>query len=282
MTAALRLEGSSPGGWSTTAQEADALLRAIAPVDLSTMDSAAALLTRVDRKYVVPVATFARLVDSLDDDWRSLDVAGRRLFGYTSTYFDTADLATYRAHLQGRRRRFKVRIRRYDDTDSSMLEVKRKGQRGVTVKERMAYPGWRGGELCAAGRAFVAESVSGHAVLPDADLVPVVTTRNRRATLFHAGSSSRLTVDLDLRCGWGEDSGVLREGYVLLESKSSGATSVADRLLRSLGARPAAISKYCIGVATLGRELPSNPWRRTVRRYFDVPLHEEHPCPSSA
>jgi hypothetical protein len=282
VSAALRVEGSPPGGWSTTATEADALLRAVPPVDLPTLESTAPLLTRVDRKYVVPLDTFARLLGSLDDGWHSLDIAGRRLFGYTSTYFDTADLATYRAHLQGRRRRFKVRIRRYDDSDSSMLEVKRKGMRGMTVKERMPYPGWQGGELCEAGRAFVAESVTGHAVLPDADLVPVVTTRNRRATLLHAGSCSRLTVDLDLRCGWGEDSGVLREGFVLLESKASGATSVADRLLRSLGARPASISKYCIGVATLGRELPSNPWRRTVRRYFDIPLREEHPCPSSA
>jgi hypothetical protein len=275
-------ERSWPEGWSTTAQEVDTLLRALPGVDLPTLESTAALLTRVDRKYVVPVETFARLVGSLDDGWRSLDVSGRRLFGYTSTYFDTADLATYRAHLQGRRRRFKVRIRRYDDTDSSMLEVKRKGMRGMTVKERMPYSAWDGGGLCGAGRAFVAEAVGGHAVLPDAELAPVVTTRNRRATLLHAESRSRLTVDLDLRCGRGEDSGVLREGFVLLESKAAGVSSVADRLLRSLGARPAAISKYCIGVAPLGRDLPTNPWRRTVRRYFDIPLSEEHPCPSSA
>lgn len=282
MSAALRPEASPPYDGSSTSHEVDALVRLLPGVDLSTLESAAALLTRVDRKYVVPVETFARLVGSLDDGWRSLEVEGRRLFGYTSTYFDTADLATYRAHLQGRRRRFKVRIRRYVDTDSSMLEVKRKGLRGMTVKERMPYPAWRGGQLCEAGRAFVAESVSGHAVLPDDELVPVVTTRNRRATLVHGESHSRLTVDLDLSCGSGEDSGVLREGFVLLESKSSGASSVADRLLRSLGARPAVVSKYCIGVAALGRDLPSNPWRRTVRRYFDVPLREENPCPSSA
>ena len=42
-----------------------------------------------------------------------------------------------------------------------------------------------------------------------------------------------------------------------------------DRLLRSMGERPVAISKYCLGVASLGLDVPSNPWRRTMRSFFD-------------
>ena len=33
--------------------------------------------------------------------------------------------------------------------------------------------------------------------------------------------------------------------------------------------RPVEISKYCVGVASLGLDVPSNPWRRTMRSYFD-------------
>jgi hypothetical protein len=33
--------------------------------------------------------------------------------------------------------------------------------------------------------------------------------------------------------------------------------------------RPAAVSKYCVGVAALHPELPSNPWHQTLRRYFE-------------
>jgi hypothetical protein len=39
-------------------------------------------------------------------------------------------------------------------------------------------------------------------------------------------------------------------------------------MLRELGVRPVSVSKYCVGVAALHPELPSNPWRRTLRRYF--------------
>ena len=32
--------------------------------------------------------------------------------------------------------------------------------------------------------------------------------------------------------------------------------------------RPASVSKYCVGVAALHPELPSNPWQQTLRHYF--------------
>ena len=44
--------------------------------------------------------------------------------------------------------------------------------------------------------------------------------------------------------------------------------SAAERILRELGVRPASVSKYCVGVAALHPELPSNPWHQTLRRYF--------------
>ena len=40
-------------------------------------------------------------------------------------------------------------------------------------------------------------------------------------------------------------------------------------ILRELGVRPASVSKYCVGVAALHPELPSNPWHQTLRRYFE-------------
>jgi hypothetical protein len=269
----------SLAGRSVTAARVEALAHLLPSVDLRTLDAGAALLTRIDRKYVVPIATFEQLLDGLDGQWRALDIDGRRLFGYTSTYFDTLDLATYRAHLQGRRRRFKVRVRHYVDSGECLLEVKRKGLRGVTVKERTAHQAWRQFELGPDGHAFVADVLRGHATFPDTELAPVVTTSNRRATLAHLGSRSRLTVDVDLRCGWGGRAALLRDGFVVLESKVGGHASEVDRLLRGLGERPVTISKYCLGVASLGLDVPHNPWRRSLRRYFESPTSEELPCP---
>ena len=254
---------------SETARHVDVLVGRLPAIDLATLEREAALLRRVDRKYVVPVATLERLLETLDDGWRVLDIDGCRLFGYTSTYFDSPDLATYRAHLQRRRRRFKVRVREYAETGEAMLEVKRKGLRGATVKERTPYRQWCGVALDESAMTFVAQSVHGYADMPSGRLSPVVTTRTRRATLVHPASQARVTVDVDLWCGRDDAATELLPQLVLLETKAEGMGSSVDRELRRLGARPVEISKFCVGVAALGLDLPSNPWRRTMRRYFE-------------
>ena len=60
--------------------------------------------------------------------------------------------------------------------------------------------------------------------------------------------------------------------YVLVESKSLGAKSAADAVLRGLGLRPVQMSKYCVAVALLYPGVRSNPWHRTLRRYFADPV----------
>lgn len=256
----------------TTRHRVAAAVGGLRGIDLRTLESGAALLRRLDRKYVVPVATLERLVTELQgrDDWSALEIDGRRLFGYESVYFDTPDLATYRAHLQRRRRRYKVRVRRYVDSGHCMLEVKRKGVRGLTVKERQPHDVFRQSELGEPGRRFVADAFGEDLRrLPVADLEPVVTTSNQRATIASLEGRARLTVDTDLVCGWDDRHVALRPDYVVLESKVEGHGSTVDRLLRSMGERPVVISKYCLGVASLGLDVPSNPWHRTLRTYFD-------------
>jgi hypothetical protein len=272
MTALLGVEAGRIAPLSATSERVTRAVGALPAIDLRTLDAGAALLTRVDRKYVVPVPTFERLVGELDDSWTSLEIDDRRLFGYSSVYFDTDDFVTYRAHLQGRRRRYKVRVRRYVDSDDCMLEVKRKGMRGVTVKERRAHAICQQTELGDEGQAFVQGCLRGHGDPGlSGDMGPVVVTGNRRATLASLSGHSRLTIDTDLACGWGATHAALRPGFVVLESKVEGHGSQVDRLLRAFGVRPVPISKYCVGVASLGLDLPSNPWRRTMRSYFDIP-----------
>lgn len=257
---------------SPTADRVSQIVGTVPQIDLPTLESGASLLTRIDRKYVVSLATFERLVAALDDQWNALEIDGQRLFGYSSVYFDTPDLLTYRAHLQNRRRRYKVRIRRYVDSDDCRLEVKHKGLRGVTVKQRRPHAPTEQTELGDEGRAFVAACLRGHGDPPVETFAPVVVTTNRRATLVSLSDRSRLTVDIDLTCGWDSLTTSLRPGHVVLESKVEGHGSRVDRMLRALGERPAVISKYCVGVASLGLDVPSNPWRRTLRTHFD-PSH---------
>jgi hypothetical protein len=44
---------------------------------------------RIDNEYAVPWKAFVALAERLGDDHQTLEIDGRRTFGYTATYFDT-------------------------------------------------------------------------------------------------------------------------------------------------------------------------------------------------
>jgi hypothetical protein len=106
---------------------------------------------------VLPLAEADRLVADLGraEAARVLEGSGTRDFGYASLYLDTPELTGYHLSARGRRRRFKVRRRTYLDTGQSFLEVKTRGGRGSTVKERTPDDEGRHPGLDPAGRAFV-------------------------------------------------------------------------------------------------------------------------------
>ena len=104
------------------------------PIGLDQLMAQAELQTRTDRKYFVPAGVFRRFAADLAGDFDVLDIDRRRLFRYESVYFDSPRLATYRAHLQRRRKRYKIRTRTYLDSGQCMLEVKLEGHRATTVK----------------------------------------------------------------------------------------------------------------------------------------------------
>ena len=252
----------------------DDLARQRDGVGLDTLNTQAAMLTRVDRKYVVSRDQLALMLTRLPRETRALEIDGRRTFGYESTYFDTADLITYRAHLQKRRRRYKVRYRCYLDSGDEFLEVKYKGARGVTLKERQPMVGLQPGSardrLDGAARGFVSQVVDRAYGLrvPD-DLAPIVTTRHQRST-FLSSDASRFTVDVALSFGDLHRSAWLRDDYAILESKSVDGGAAVDRMLKDLRIRPLSVSKYCLAVAALRPDLTSNPWHRLLKQHIEL------------
>lgn len=255
-----------------------AALDRLAPVSLPELDAAAALQTRLDRKYIVPPRVASALLESslaAAPGLQVLSIAGDRTARYASVYFDTPELDSYRGAAHGRRRRFKVRTRAYVDSGLCFLEVKTAGGRGETIKARIPHDPRRPDALDASAQAFLSEHL-------DRDvrwsLEPVLATAYGRATLLQGGTApARLTMDTALVCrdvaaDRPEGAATVSLGdAVLIETKSSGGPTAADRWLWSAGHRPVRVSKYCVGLALARPGLPSNKWHRTIRRHFGPP-----------
>jgi len=253
----------------TTLDRLSTLTDSVGSLDLIGLDQLillAGLQTRVDRKYLVPAEDVSKVVDELSGDLKALQIDDNRLFRYQSVYFDTLDYHCFRHHLQGRRRRFKIRTRCYLDSGECQLEVKMKGGRSETVKARLPYDSDNAFALTLEGRDFIAGLINNPEI--GQSLEPVLMTYYRRATLVDTEAQSRMTCDVELE--WlsaKRESGDLVQD-VLIETKTQGPAGAADKLLRAYGHRPISISKYCLGVALLNPELRANPWHRTMRRYF--------------
>jgi hypothetical protein len=244
-------------------------LAGLTPITLAEVVDRAALLSRVDRKYVVAVDDLPHLLDQLTPYARVLDIDGERTFRYESVYFDTPGLASYHRAAYRRRRRFKVRTRTYLDSAQCWLEVKLSGARGLVTKHRLPYL-VEHRRTIRSGRGFVNDVLDRESILSDpaaSPLEPVLVTTYRRCTLLLPATSSRVTIDTGLT--WQDGDRTLRlPGIAVVETKTSSAPSLVDRTLWQRGTRPIRISKYATGLAALRLDLPDVPWRRTLRRHF--------------
>jgi hypothetical protein len=244
-------------------------LAGLEPIGLDELVEKAALQTRVDRKYILGRLEAAEVLAGLDPSTRILEIDGARASSYESVYFDTPDLLSYRMAAHARRRRFKLRTRSYVDTSEAWLEVKTRGARSTTVKDRLAYDIAHRGILTPDAREYADAALDDLGIRgEELDLRPTLVTRYHRTTLFLPASGSRATIDTDL--SWeGDDGRVLSTpDLAIIETKSGNRTSEIDRLLWSHGHRPSTISKFGTGLAALRSDLPSNKWARVLRRYF--------------
>lgn len=248
---------------------AASILDGFAPVSLDDLVAEAELLTRVDRKYLVPADALPGLLETVQGDARALEIDASRAAAYSSVYFDTPDLLSYRLAAQGRRRRFKLRSRHYVDSGTAFLEMKTKGARGATVKERIPYPVDAVDVLTREGLEYAAGGIEGLGLSPSQArrLSPVLRTGYRRTTLL-LPDGGRATIDDDLRWddAWG--GGLTAPELAIVETKSSSRASGFDRVLWSLGIRPTGVSKFATGLAALHPDLPSNKWSRVIRTHF--------------
>jgi hypothetical protein len=246
----------TPGSW----------VRHLPAIGLEELNAAAALQTRVDRKYVVPAGQARQILATFKADVRVLEMDGTRSFAYDSVYFDTPQLDSYLLAARGRRRRYKIRTRTYVDSAVSFLEVKTEGGREATVKERIPYSIADRDRMTAEGLDYVNETLAAAiGDIPAGPLGPMIGTCYERTTLYLPGSGSRATLDSAVTWQRPRRRAWLLEGAVVLETKSGSAAGPLDRHLWANGIRPSRISKFATGMAALCPELPANRWHRTLR-----------------
>lgn len=207
------------------------------------------LMNRVDTKFTFSSDQLLLILPTLKDHYKVLEVEGFLLSEYESLYYDNEGHKNYLDHHKQLRDRFKVRFRKYVNSNIAFLEIKHK-KNGRTEKSRIRSNGipYKLSEL---QEQFIHEQG-----LRGMDLIPCLLNRFKRITLVNKTINERLTLDIDLTFEW-ENKSVALNKVVIAELKQERAdrTSPFYALMKSNLIRPSRVSKYCVGmIKTYGKE----------------------------
>lgn len=96
-------------------------------INLTELNATASYLKRIDRKFLLTEKQFLHILEDLSDDFRALEIDGKRMFSYDNIYMDTQDYLFYNQHQNKLPSRTKVRTRHYVDSgDLAFFEFKQK------------------------------------------------------------------------------------------------------------------------------------------------------------
>lgn len=203
------------------------------------------LMDRVDTKFAFHRSELTDIIRELKKYFHVLEVEGKRISQYESLYFDKNEFDFYKDHHNNKNHRFKVRFRKYVDSDLNFLEVKEK-RKGRMIKRRIPVKKFEH-ELSADSKLFVEQ------LTEDNDkLEPKLWNQYQRITLVNKDLDERLTFDINLEFKWAEEEKKFPSLVIAeLKQERKNRNSPFFKLMRSKRIRPHRISKYCIGAIEL-------------------------------
>ena len=233
-------------------------LKDFEPISLLEMDRVK-LMNRVDTKFAFSVTEFLTFLPHLANQYSILEIEGTRTPFYESLYLDDSQFTFFRDHHNGRTNRFKVRYRKYVESNLSFLEIKHK-VKGRTEKSRIKVDDIPL-DLLEKHTNFI-EGI----VTQDVNLKPVMWNSFHRMTLVNKSENERLTLDFDLTFKWNDKTQNFNNLIIAeLKQENVNRNSVFYQLMKSRYIRPYRLSKYCIGSIELyGDSLKFNRFKKKL------------------
>ena len=220
------------------------------------------LLNRKDTKFVFSQNKLLQLLDRLKPFYRILEIEGKRTFIYDNTYFDTDEFFFYTQHHNECRKRFKVRHRKYCETNDQYFEIKIKDNKNRTIKKRLKINDGNG-HFSEEEKRLISETIG----LSPQHLITKLNMKFSRITLADKSFSERLTIDTNLSVLNGTGSKMFDQLVISeIKQKKYNPKSNFIRILRNLKIPEMRFSKYCMGMLHVNRGIKYNRFKPKLLR----------------
>ncbi len=229
-------------------------------IQLNEMDQVK-LMNRIDTKFWFHIEKLPEIFEMVKDDYYILEIKEQRKLTYSTVYFDTPEDSMYVAHHNGKLNRYKVRLRTYVDSGINFLEVKKKNNKGRTIKSRIESD-----DNPLLFQESHKEFVNLNCPYDCDDLSPVLRNIFQRITLVNTNLNERCTIDLNLKFET-EAEFLALNNLAIVEIKSDGfrSNSPLKKALHRAGVKKSGFSKYCIGRVLTNPLLKGNSFKPRIR-----------------
>jgi hypothetical protein len=245
--------------------QSSALIKAFDPISLKEMENVT-LMNRVDTKFTFRRDQLPHILAEMIPHYRLLEVNGVRASRYETLYFDNQKLDLYAKHHSGKFTRYKMRYRKYVDSDLCFFEIKAKNNKGRTIKQRIA-------------REAIHHEIEGDSEqllkketpFSAPDFKPVIWVNFTRLTFVSKSSPERLTIDLSL--SYKND--LIEASFpklVIAEVKQDRASSASAfiKLMREQKIWEGSMSKYCFGIVNLYPRVKMNLFKERLKQLREL------------
>ena len=217
------------------------------------------LMSRTDTKFAFQSNKLPSLLKELMPFYRVLVIDGKLIHDYKSLYYDTDDRKFYIDHHNQRVNRNKIRFREYVGSGLTFLEIKRKNNKGRTIKKRMKVDKINN-QLSKKEQEYV-EKIIGKTMNVDAKQ----WINFSRITFVHKTQKERLTMDVNLTFENANKKGDMKH-IVIAEVKQERMSRASDfmRIAKEMHILPIRISKYCMSTLQLNPRLKRNRFKEKV------------------
>jgi len=215
------------------------------------------LMNRTDLKYCLHRKELPKILEAIQSDYFVLEIEGETIFKYDNTYFDTPDNQMFICHHNGRSNRFKIRIRKYVESNLNFLEIKLRNNKGRTIKERIVKQEFIP-EFTTNEKAFLEQG----SPFSSLQLEPKIRSCFSRFTLVDKEFTQRVTIDMSPGFQ-NTDNKITLDNLVIIEIKQDKSSNPAKiiKILQELKIRQQGFSKYCIGRSLLEEKIKKNNFK---------------------
>jgi len=209
-----------------------------------------------ETKFILNANKLKEVLDDISDRYFVLEIKGNRILKCNSEYYDTADYQLYMAYHNGSADRYLIKKNEIEGIKTSSLEIKFQSNKGEIskVKYKNKDTNLEGNKT----KEFVREN----SPFNPGVLKKMLKNSYYRIVLIHKTVKEKITIDIDMMLSHMQFQMELPH-LAIVEVKQEKLAIFSDFIisLRKLNIQKTSLSKYCIGVALLNRDVKKNNFK---------------------